>query len=139
MRTINVSLDVGAHAPTRAHDTDAGMDLYSREDAIVREGGSHIFRTGVHVQLPHGTGGLVVSKSGLNIFSDIITTGLIDEGYTGEVLVKLYNLGDTPYRVKAGDKIAQLVVFDVRYDAPVVVPEIEGGARGNHGFGSTGR
>ena len=81
----------------------------------------------------------MVSKSGLNIFSDIITTGLIDEGYTGEVLVKLYNLGDTPYRVKLGDKIAQLVVFDVRYVAPVIVPEIEGGARGNHGFGSTGR
>ena len=136
---IKIALDEGAYAPTRAHDTDAGMDLYSREDAIVREGGSHIFRTGVHVQLPHGTGGLVVSKSGLNIFSDIITTGLIDEGYTGEVLVKLYNLGDTPYRVKAGDKIAQLVVFDVRYVAPVIVPEIEGGARGNHGFGSTGR
>lgn len=136
---IKIALDEEAYAPTRAHDTDAGMDLYSREDAIVREGGSYIFRTGVHVQLPHGTGGLVVSKSGLNIFSDIITTGLIDEGYTGEVLVKLYNLGDTPYRVKLGDKIAQLVVFDVRYVAPVIVPEIEGGARGNHGFGSTGR
>ena len=136
---INVSLDVGAHAPTRAHETDAGLDIYSREDAVVREGGSHIFRTGVHVQLPHGTGGLVVSKSGLNIFSDIITTGLIDEGYTGEVLVKLYNLGDAHYVVHAGDKIAQLVVFDVRYGMPVIVPRIKGGDRGNHGFGRTGR
>ena len=77
---MKVKLDEGAYAPTRAHETDAGLDLFAREDRIVEAKGSAIFKTGVHVELPAGCSGLIVSKSGLNVNHDITSTGLIDEG-----------------------------------------------------------
>lgn len=64
--------------PTRAHETDAGLDLYAAEDQEVPAYGSAIFDTGVHVQLPPFTAGLIVSKSGLNFKRDIVSDGLID-------------------------------------------------------------
>ena len=136
---LEISLDEGAFPPTRGHDTDAGLDFKSREDAVVKEGGSHVFHTGVHVRLPGKTGGLMVSKSGLNVFHDIISTGLIDEGYSGEVVVKLYNLGTEPYQVKAGDKISQMCIIPVKCLRPKIVDVVVGKDRGDKGFGSTGR
>lgn len=133
-------LDEGAYKPEKAHQQDAGIDIRARKSQIVRAHGSAVFHTGVHVQLPPGTAGLLVSKSGLNVKHDITSTGLIDEGYTGEIIVKLDNSGEDDYFVNAGDKISQLVVIPVWTDPLIeIVDEIEGGTRGDSGFGSSGK
>lgn len=132
------------YIPTRAHDTDAGLDLYAQKSAYIPARGRAAFDTGVHVRLPHGTFGKIESKSGLNVNHDIVCCGgVIDEGYTGSIVVKLYNLGDTSYLVQSGDKIAQLIVQPCLYEtvelctaAEFFTQETE---RGNNGFGSTGR
>lgn len=140
MMQMKVVLDEGAFIPERAHLTDAGMDIRSPISMLVRANGSAIIPTGVHIQLPPNTGGQIWSKSGLNIHHDITATGLIDEGYTGMIVVKLFNHGGDDYMVHRGDKIAQLVVSPVLYVEPVQVdgplPETP---RGDNGFGSTGR
>ena len=136
---MNVMLDEGAFAPTRAHEQDAGLDLYAMEDQVVPARESAVFDTGVHVELPFGCAGLLVSKSGLNVKFDITSTGLIDEGYTGSIKVKLYNHGGYDLTVRRGNKISQLVIFPVRYEPVRLAREINGGDRGNNGFGSTGR
>ena len=136
---MNIVLDEGAKKPTRAHDTDAGLDLYSREEKIIRPHSSETISTGVHVQLPSGTAGILMSKSGLNVRYNITSTGLIDEGYTGEILVKLYNHGDRYFDVHKGDKISQLVITPVLYEEVNVVKTLNESDRGNSGFGSTGR
>ena len=140
MMQMKVVLDDGAFMLERAHPTDAGLDIRSPINMIVRAKGSAIFPTGIHVQLPPNTDGQIWSKSGLNINSDIITTGLIDEGYTGMIIVKLFNHSHDDYMVHRGDKIAQLVITPVVYAEPVQedgpLPETP---RGNNGFGSTGR
>ncbi len=136
---MKVKLDQGAFAPTRAHDIDAGLDLYAVDDRIVEAKGSAIFRTGVHVELPKGCCGLLVSKSGLNVKHGITSTGLIDEGYSGDIAVKLYNHSGYDFTVHRGDKISQLVIIPVKYEPVEIVDEIESGERGDAGFGSTGR
>lgn len=136
---MKITLDEGAFMPDRAHPTDAGLDIRAMQKGLVRAGRSAVFRTGVHIQLPKGTAGLFVSKSGLMMRYDITATGLVDEGYDGEIIVKLFNHGGDDYMVHAGDKIGQLVIMPVMYESVQVVNSIEGGKRGSHGFGSTGR
>lgn len=137
---LQVKLDENAYPPTRAHTTDAGLDIRSREDKIVPAHGSEIFHTGVHVKLPPGHAGILVSKSGLNIKNSITSTGLIDEGYDGEIVVKLYNHGEISYSVYIGDKISQLVIIPVVYIEPYVVEDLhQESERGTNGFGSSGR
>lgn len=136
---MKIKLDSGAIAPTRAYDTDAGLDLYSPIEINIPSGWSRYINTGVHIQLPHGTAGLIVSKSGLNVKHGITSTGLIDEGYTGAIRVRLYNKSPEDYQIHIGDKISQLVVIPVLYEPVEIVDSIEGGERGDNGFGSTGR
>ena len=136
---MNIKLDEGAFMPDRAHPTDAGLDIRAMKNGLVRARHSTVFHTGVHIQLPPGTAGLFVSKSGLMMHHDITATGLVDEGYDGEIMVKLFNHGNDDYMVKAGDKIGQLVIMPVLYEPVQVVNSIEGGQRGSNGFGSTGR
>lgn len=136
---MKIKLDAGAIAPTRAHDTDAGLDLYSPIEINIPSGWSRYINTGVHIQLPHGTAGLIVSKSGLNVKHGITSTGLIDEGYTGAIRVRLYNKSPEDYQIHIGDKISQLVVIPVLYEPVEIADSIEGGERGDNGFGSTGR
>lgn len=136
---LRVRLDEGAYLPQRAHDTDAGLDLRTPVDAYVRAGGSTVIDTGVHIQLPPGTVGMLKSKSGLYIRDGIVSEGVIDEGYTGTILVKLYNHGTDAKQFSRGDKITQLVVLPVLYVSVEPVEEIQGGDRGDGGFGSTGR
>lgn len=138
MREIRVKLDEGAYLPTRAHDTDAGADIRTPRSFVVPPHGSAVVDTGVHVELPGGTVGMLKSKSGLNVKRGIVSEGVIDEGYTGPIVVKLYNHGDRPMSFGAGDKVTQLVLLPVLYPTYVVVGDIEGGERGDAGFGSTG-
>ena len=136
---LRVRLDDGAYLPQRAHDTDAGLDLRTPVDACVRGGGSTVIDTGVHIQLPPGTVGMLKSKSGLNVKDGIVSEGVIDEGYTGTILVKLYNHGTEAKQFTRGDKITQLVVLPVLYPRVEQTEDIKGGDRGDGGFGSTGR
>ena len=136
---MKVMLTDGAYMPTRAHPSDAGLDIYSKEMKLVPAGGSAVFHTGVHVELPSGTCGVLMSKSGLLTNHSIYSTGLIDEGYTGEIVVKLQNHSDRHYLVSKGDKISQLVIlpcFSPRIEVVQSLPETE---RGEKGFGSSGK
>lgn len=135
---VKFTLDEGAFPPERAHDTDAGADLRAPENVLVPARGSAFISTGVHVQLPHVTKGEVKPKSGLFRYAGILTDGTIDEGYDGAIGVTLYNLTDTPYLFRRGDKLCQFVVSSVCYPTYELVDEIEGGERGDGGFGSTG-
>lgn len=136
---MKIKLDPGAYPLERAHPTDAGLDIRSHEDYFIPAyEGCVAIRTGVHIQLPPGTCGLLVSKSGLNVNYDITSTGLIDEGYTGEIVVKLYNHGKFHRMIKKGQKISQLVILPCLYEDAEIVDEIDGGPRGENGFGSTG-
>lgn len=138
--TLKIKLDKGAFPPLRGHKTDAGLDIRAMDTQIVPAKESATFNTGVHVELPHGMAGVLISKSGLNVKHEITSTGLIDEGYTGEIVVKLYNHGGYDYKVNAGDKISQLVIVPVIYPDIEVVDELnEDSDRGSQGFGSTGR
>lgn len=137
---LKYTLDDGAYPPERAHATDAGLDIRNRERArVVPAKGSAVFHTGIHVQIPHGYAGLLVSKSGLNVKFDVTSTGLVDEGYTGELVVKLYNSGFNGKIIDKGDKITQLVLIPVLYAQPVLADSLEPGERGENGFGSTGK
>lgn len=136
---MEVMLDNGAYMPSRGYETDAGLDLRTPKAVTVPAHGSAIVDTGVHVALPRGCAGLLVSKSGLNVKHDITSTGLIDEGYTGSIVVKLYNHGGGDHRFEAGDKITQLVVMPVIRESLVQVSAFRTSERGNAGFGSTGR
>lgn len=136
---FKLDAEKGALLPVRAHATDAGADILSPRSFLLAARSSAIIRTGVHVELPHETVGMLKSKSGLNIFHDIVGEGVIDEGFDGEIVVKLYNLGNEPYQFERGDKIIQLVVMPVHYPQIVEAEEIDGGERGDAGYGSTGR
>ncbi len=137
---MRVKYDNGAHKIERAHKTDAGIDLKSMENKLVPAKSSAIFDTGVHVELPEGTCGVLMSKSGLNVNYGITSTGLIDEGYTGSIKVKLYNNSNDDYWVNDGDKITQLVVMPVLYADVEEVDEINLDTdRGDNGFGSSGK
>ena len=125
--------------PRRAHDTDAGADLRTPHDVWVPAHDSVLIDTGVHVELPPNTRGELWSKSGLNCNSCITTTGLIDEGFSGTIKVRVYNHGNNAYHFQAGDKVTQLVVSPVYYPTYVEAEEIQAGERGNAGYGSTGR
>ena len=136
---MKVKLDNGAYMPERAHLTDAGADLRTPHDAIIEPKGSVVIDTGVHIELPPNTVGMLKSKSGLNVKHGITSEGVIDVGYTGSIAVKLYNHSDKRYEFKAGDKISQLVVMPIQTPLFELADEFEETERGNGGFGSTGR
>ena len=136
---MKIKLDKGAYMPEYAHGTDAGADLRSPHDVIVPNKGSAVIDTGVHIELPPNTVGMLKSKSGLNVKHGITSEGVIDVGYVGAIKVKLYNHSDKPYEVKAGDKISQLVIMPVIHQPFELVDELEDTERGDGGFGSTGR
>ena len=136
---MKIKLDDGAIMPTRAHATDAGLDLYARETQTVPAHGSAKFDTGVHIELPAGTVGMLKSKSGLNVKHGLTSEGVIDAGYTGAIVVKLYNNSNNNYTVNAGDKISQLVIMPILTPTLEVVESLEETERGAGGFGSTGK
>ena len=137
---MRIMLDDGAKMPTKAHHTDAGYDLYARDTQIVSAKESATFDTGVHIELPVGTVGMLKSKSGLNVRYGITSEGVIDVGYTGSIVVKLYNHSGRDYKVKKGDKISQLVILPLADVGKLeLVESLEETERGNNGFGSSGR
>lgn len=136
---IRVKLDEGAYAPERAHATDAGLDIKSPISIGVMPYGRTKIDTGVHVEIPEGYVGMLKSKSGLMAWNGITSEGTIDAGYTGSIQVVLFNNSRDVFIVEPGMKISQLVILPVVTPRIRVVSSIDGGERGDNGFGSTGR
>jgi dUTP pyrophosphatase len=132
-----------AVVPTRAHPGDAGLDLYSTELAHLGPGERWSVGTGIALEIPEGHAGLVLPRSGLareHGIALVNAPGLIDAGYRGEVRVLLLNTDPAEtVRIEAGARIAQLVITPVAIADAVEVAELSDSARGDGGFGSTGR
>lgn len=135
---LKIVLDEEAKMPTRAHEYDAGLDLYSRERAVIYPNSGGIFDTGVHVAIPAGYVGFLKSKSGLNVKHSIQSEGVIDSGYTGSVHVKLFNHGTKAVTIEKEQKISQLVLLPIITPDLELVDSLEETERGTGGFGSTG-
>ena len=142
-----VRLDRDLPLPSRAHDGDAGVDLYSSEDVELAPGRRALVSTGIAVAIPHGMVGLVHPRSGLAArvgLSIVNSPGTIDAGYRGEIKVALINLDpDETIAIKRGDRIAQLVVQRVELPELVEVSSFDEAGladttRGQGGHGSSG-
>jgi dUTP pyrophosphatase len=137
-------LDPGIGIPSYARPGDAGADLVARVDAVIEPaGGRALVPTGVAVAIPEGYAGFVQPRSGLAAKHGVTclnTPGLIDSGFRGEICVLLVNTDPSAaYRVKRGDRIAQLVVQRVEHCAFVESGQLPDSERGSGGFGHTGR
>ncbi|MFL5871596.1 MAG: dUTP diphosphatase [Solirubrobacterales bacterium] len=133
----------GARLPSRAHDGDAGLDLYANEAATLAPGERASVGTGVAVEVPAGHAGLVLPRSGLAARHGIALVnapGLIDAGYRGEIRILLLNTDrEAAFKIEPGDRIAQLLITPFADLAPVEAGELSGTARADGGFGSSGR
>jgi dUTP pyrophosphatase len=141
---LNVSrLKAGATLPTRAHEGDAGLDLYACEAAHLGPGERWSVGTGIAVEIPAGHAGLVLPRSGLarkHGIAVVNSPGLIDSGYRGEIGVLLLNTDPAEiFRVELGDRIAQLVIVPIAIAEPVEAEALAESVRGEGGFGSSGR
>ena len=135
-------LSPSAAAPERAHDDDAGYDLRAAEACRLEPGERASVGTGLAVEIPPGSAGLVLPRSGLALRHGIALAnapGLFDSGYRGEVRVLLLNTDRSEaFEVSEGDRIAQLVVVCHDSGAAQEVQSLEETVRGAAGFGSTG-
>ena len=135
---LECRLKPGAQLPYRAHPTDAGADLFSNEDLEIYPNEQKLVDTGIAIKIPHGFAGFVYNRSsqgkkGITIPHSV---GVIDSGYRDTIKVLLKNIGDDPYKITAGDRIAQLVIQKVEL---VGFKDIwNDSTRGTGGFGSTG-
>lgn len=132
-----------ARLPSRAHEGDAGLDLYACEPAHLGPGERWSVGTGVAVEIPEGHAGLVLPRSGLarnHGIALVNSPGLIDSGYRGELRVLLLNTDPAEtFLVEPGDRIAQLVIAPIAMPEPVEVDDLTESLRGDGGFGSSGR
>lgn len=139
---INYRLEDGAYAPLHGHKADAGFDLrlpdYIGQVTVLPRHDVTI-NTGVHFEIPNGFVGFIKSKSGLNVNYGIQSEGVVDSEYTGTVVVKLYNLSDTPVVFNPGEKITQVVFLPIPEVELVEVDAFAETERGDSGFGSTGK
>lgn len=132
-----------ARLPSRAHEGDAGLDLYACEAAHIGPGERWSVGTGVGVEIPKGHAGWVLPRSGLareHGIALVNAPGLIDSGYRGELRVLLLNTDPAEtFRVEPGDRIAQLVLTPIALAEPVEAAGLTESSRGTGGFGSSGR
>lgn len=136
---INVMLDDKAFMPAKAHNDDAGYDLFSPVDFCINAHDSATVDLGVHFEIPKGYVGFLKSKSGLNVHNGITCEGVIDSGYTGSIVAKLYNASDISYRFYRGQKVTQIVFLPIVIADLHQVTKLNKTVRGNNGFGSTGK
>jgi dUTP pyrophosphatase len=136
-------LSEAATAPLRAHPGDAGCDLFAAESARLEPGERASVGTGIAVEIPDGSAGLVLPRSGLAAkhgISVVNAPGLIDAGYRGELRVLLLNTDKSEaFEVEPGDRIAQLVIVEIGDAEPVEAESLTETVRGAGGFGSSGR
>jgi len=139
IKILNPEATIPAHAYSEG---DAGVDLTSVADLILKAGERALVPTGIAMAIPKGFGGFVQPRSGLAVNHGITLTnapGLIDSNYRGEISVIIQNTGGDDFEIKVGDRIAQLVIMPVEcaeFEAVEVLPESD---RGEGGFGSSGK
>ena len=129
-----------ATLPTRKHDSDIGYDISSSVDALIQSKEVQLINTGIAINLPNQCAGFVLPRSGLaskHKITLINSPGLIDPGYTGELMVPLINHGSSDYQVKIGDRIAQLVLININNVEFKIVENLPDTDRSAGGFGST--
>jgi dUTP pyrophosphatase len=129
----------GARLPAFQHPGDAGLDLFSAVDEVLAAGELKAVPTGLQLAVPEGHAGLIWDKSGISLHGVHRLAGVVDAGYRGEVKVVMINLGKEPFVIKQGMKIAQLLVQPVTAAEVTEVSDLDDTARGEGGFGSTGR
>ena len=128
--------------PTRAHSEDAGWDLRAAEPKTIPSGAIRLIPTGVTVDLPPGTYGMICSRSGLVAKRGVAVAnapGIIDSGYTGEILVALINHGREAYHIDLEDRVAQIVFGRTDLVEVLGGDTLESDSRGDGGHGSSGR
>ena len=141
---IKYILDKGAFTPEKAYEEDAGFDLRcptftDTNWRVIPAKGSLKVDLGVHFEIPKNYVGFLKSKSGLNVNFGITSEGVIDSGYTGSVVAKLYNNGDKDYFFKSGDKLTQIVFIPIPEVELELTDKFEETSRGTNGFGSSGK
>ena len=132
----------GLPLPKYASEHAAGLDVCAAEELVLEPGQRHAVATGFAIEIPHGYEVQVRPRSGLALKHGITclnTPGTIDSDYRGEVKVILANLGDEPFPIRRGERIAQLVPAPVLRANFIEARELEKTGRGSGGFGSTGR
>jgi len=129
-----------AKLPTKNNESDTGYDVYSVEDKVISARGSAVVGVGLKfAYIPEGYWIKVESRSGLGFKHGIHAhPGIIDNGYRGDAGIKLYNNTDVDYEIKAGDRIAQFVVY-MNFPMTVEWGNVEQSDRGDKGFGSSGK
>lgn len=127
-----------AKIPLRAHPTDSGADLFAVERTVLPARAITHVHTGVCVELPENTSGIIWGKSSVESKGIKAMAGLIDAPYRGELIVCMYNLNDTEFVFEAGQKVAQLVVLPTLYPSFEEATELSATERADGGFGSTG-
>lgn len=128
-----------ARIPTRAHDGDLGFDLYACEAQVLPPHVPQLIPIGICCSFPAGFGALIKDRSSLASKGLHTLGGVIDEGYRGEIKVLIINLGDKPFSIEAGDRIAQMVPMPVYAWQTTEVTSLDDTARAAGGFGSSGR
>ena len=141
MKLLVEKINQKAIIPFQAHEGDAGMDLFSVEEVVLKPMERKLIHTGIKIQLTKNTEAQIRPRSGLALKNGITvlnTPGTIDEGYRGEIGIILINLGAEEFKVEEGMKIAQMVIKPtLTLDVEEVVKLTET-TRGEGGFGSTG-
>ena len=133
-------LSENAKLPEFAHRTDAGADLFSTEEIVLRPKERALVSTGIALEIPEGYAGLIWDKSGISSKHGLTTmAGVIDSGYRGEVKVLLINLSDKEYKIEIGDKIAQILIQKIEQPEFEEAQKLSSADRGEKGFGSTGK
>ena len=125
--------------PVQANPNDAGYDIFSAENYLLQPMERKLFKSGISLEIPKGHYGRVAPRSGLAYKHGIdVLAGVIDSSYRGEVGVILINLGDKPFSVSSGDRIAQLIIETCHYPKIMQVESHQETVRGEKGFGSSG-
>lgn len=136
---MEVFVSPGSGIPTRAHKNDAGLDLYATKGGWIMPKSRKTFGTGCHAMIKPGFVGFLTSKSGMMAKQGITSRGTIDSGYTGEIKAVLFNHSWLPVKIKAGQKITQMVIIPIQTPEIECVDKLDDTARGEGGFGSTGQ
>ena len=129
-----------ATLPTKAHAGDLGYDLYASKSITIPMGDTVLVQTGIAVQFPDGYGAIIRDRSSVSTKQRLfVVAGVIDNGYTGEIQVALFNGGPMDQQVYQGNKIAQMILIPtVNFAVEEVSELVSADARGSNGFGSTG-
>ncbi len=131
-------LNPDAIIPKYAHENDAGMDLFSIQEFILKPKHRAIIGTGISMELPKNYVALVWDKSGIASKGIKTMGGVIDSGYRGEYKVILINLSSENFEIKKGQKIAQVLIQKIESPKIEIVENLKKSSRGSGGFGSTG-